>query len=121
MVTMTTENEPGQPAPRQMTCVRRLYVLRDEEEGTWLAAEEATAPGHAARGGAMSHRPDSPAGGAMSHLGPGDTTEVEGGDADQVTVLVPATDGGLPHRLQAYRVSPALLPSGRDPAVPAGG
>ena len=119
---MTTQTEPESPSPRQMTCVRRFYVMQDEHGGTWLAAEEDPGP---QEGGAMSHRGagdgdgdavDQP-GGAMSHLLPGETAEVEGDDADQVTLLVPPRAGGMPHRLQAYRVSPALLPTGSDPAA----
>ena len=99
---MTMQTEP-EDSPRRMTCVRRLYVMEDEAGRTWLAAEEAT--GNPAEGG------------AMSHLVPGDTTEVEGDQLDQVTVLVPPHPGGMPHRIQAYRVSPSLLPTGADPAT----
>lgn len=119
---MTMQTESADTPPRQMTCVRRLYVLKDEEGRTWLAAEEATSdfPGE---GGAMSHRtasaPDDDAdtqgGGAMSHLLPGEAAEVEGDDPDQVTVVVPAKPGLAVHRIQAYRVSPALLPTGAEP------
>ena len=101
---MTTPSEQGDASPRQMTCVRTLYVMEDQAGRTWLAAEEAPRDGTAA-------------GGAMSHLSPGGTTEVEGDGPDQVTVLVPPEPGGLPHRMQAYRVSPALLPTGADPAA----
>lgn len=98
---MTTQTEP-ENTPRQMACVRRLYVMEDEAGRTWLAAEDATGV---------------PEGGAMSHLVPGDTTEVQGDHPDQVTVLVPPKPGGMPHRMQAYRVSPALLPTGAEPAA----
>lgn len=121
---MTTPIEPQDAAPRRMRCVRRLYVMEDEAGRTWLAVEDAPGDGPA-EGGAMSHRvlpgagadeAGDHAGGAMSHLVPGDTAEVEGDGPDQVTVLVPPRPGGLPHRMQAYRVSPALLPTGGDPA-----
>lgn len=101
---MTTQTTPEDTSPRQMTCVRCLYVMEDEAGRTWLAAEETLGSG-------------APGGGAMSHLIPGDTTEVEGDDADQVTVLAPPKPGGLPHRMQAYRVSSGLLPSGIEPAA----
>ena len=122
---MTTQTEPEDTSPRQMTCVRRLYVLIDEDQRTWLAAEAAPDDGPA-EGGSMSHRfaggtsdetAERPAGGSMSHLGPGATVEVEGDDPDQVTVVVPTRSGGEPQRLPAYRVSSALLPDGADPAV----
>lgn len=115
---MTTQTTPQDPAPRQMTCVRRLYVMEDDAGRTWLAAEEVPGDGPA-EGGAMSHRvplpapgeaPDGSTGGAMSHLVPGETAEVEGDHPDQVTVVVPPKPGGMPHRMPAYRVSPALLP-----------
>lgn len=126
-----TPTDQQDAQPRQMTCVRRLYVLEDDAGRTWLAVEEPGRHGDdesPAEGGAMSHRQggdgsgsDDPAGdregGAMSHLVPGDPADVEEGDEDQVTVVVPPKPGMLPVRLQAYRVSPALLPTGSDLAT----
>lgn len=108
--------------PSRMTCVRRLFVMEDESGRTWLAVE---APlGDGPEGGAMSHRFASvggptgdPEGGAMSHLLPGHTAEVEGDDEDQLTVVEPAEDGGVPYRMRAYRVSRALLPPAAEPAA----
>lgn len=122
---MTTQTEPEEASPRRMTCARRLYVLTDEDGRTWLAAEAAPDDGPA-EGGSMSHRvaggtsdgtAERPAGGSMSHLGPGATVEVEGDDPDQVTVVLPSGSGDEPQRLRAYRVSSALLPDGADPAA----
>lgn len=122
---MTTQPEAEESAPRQMKCLRRLYVMEDEAGRTWLAVEEAPTESPI-EGGAMSHRSVGGAdptseddgvqgGGAMSHLIPGDLVDVEGDGADQVTLPVPEKPGLLPHRMQAYRVSPALLPTGVDP------
>ena len=98
---MTTQAASGDDAPRQMTCVRRLYVMEDDTGRTWLAAEQT---------------PGGPPGGGMSHLVPGETSETEGDDPDQVTVLVPAKPGGMPHRMPTYRISAGLLPPDEDPA-----
>ena len=129
---MTSQSSAEDSTPHRMTCVRRLYVLQDEVGRTWLAAEDVPGTGGTGdpgespvEGGAMSHRvagddsgpgPEGgQGGGAMSHLVPGDEADVDSGDLDQVTVLVPAKPGLLPHRMRAYRVSPALLPTGAEP------
>lgn len=134
---MTTPRDEQDTQPRQMTCVRRLYVLEDEDGRTWLAVEEPRQEDeNPAEGGAMSHRTTKPdddgpesadgsaegssgggAGGAMSHLVPGDAADVEEDGEDQVTIVVPPKPGMVPVRLQAYRVSPALLPTGAEPAA----
>lgn len=135
MTEQSEQTEPEPTTPREMTCLRRLYVMEDDAGGTWLAVEEATGETSATtedspveggsmshrtalsgRGGSMSHRPD-PDGGSMSHLGPGDKAEVEGDSQDQVTIVVTLESGDEPLRLQAYRVSRALLPTGEDPAA----
>lgn len=98
---MTMQTEPEDTSTRRLTCVRMLYVMQDDDGSTWLAVE-----------------PDSGnTGGAMSHLIPGDTTETEGDHPDQVTVVVPAQGTRLPQRLQAYRVSAGLLPTGEEPVT----
>lgn len=120
MGTMTTETEPEPTSSRQMRCQRRLYVMTDESGATWLAAENPEPEPSPVEGGSMSHRSAlSDRGGSMSHrtLVPGDAAEVEGDDPDQVTIVVTMESGDEPVRLQAYRVSGALLPSGEDPAA----